>query len=120
MQYRFHGNAAHIPSARALVQRKARRLDEHFAETSEDLKMLDVSLHYHDKTDSYRARLIFRGPAQQLAADGHARSLGYAIRRAFDDLYDQVETHLADLRGEAEIRRAQMASRAARASQPTP
>ncbi|MDI3340738.1 MAG: HPF/RaiA family ribosome-associated protein [Sphaerobacter sp.] len=112
MQYRFHGNAAHIEAARALIERKAHRLDQHFADTAEDLKMLDVSLHHHEKTDSYRARLLFRAPGRQLAADGHADTLDYAIRRAFDDLYDQVDRYLAELRREPDIRRAQLASRA--------
>lgn len=107
MQYRFHGNAAHVETAQALVRRKARLLERRFANTADDLKMLDVALHYHDKTNSYRARLLFRGPTQQIAADGHADTLGYAIRRAFHDLYDQVDRYLADLQREPEIRRAQ-------------
>lgn len=107
MQYRFHGNVAHIEKARALVQRKARLLDRQFADVADDLKLLDVALHHHEKTDSYRARLLFRAPTQQIAADGHAKTLGYAIRRAFNDLYVQVDRYLAGLRGEPEIRRAQ-------------
>lgn len=114
MQYRFHGNAADVEAAQELVRRKAQLLDRRFADVDDDLKTLDVSLHYHDKTNSYRARLLFRGPTQQIAADGHGDTLGYAIRRAFHDLYDKVEQYLADLRYEPEIRRAQHEAQAER------
>ncbi len=97
--------------ARRLVEREAELLDRHFATAAEDLKLLDVALHYHDKTGSYRARLVFHGPGRQVAADGHAEELDMAIRRAFDDLYDAVDEYLAKLRREPDIRREQRSQR---------
>lgn len=120
MQYRFHGNVAHIEKAQELVKRKAQRLRRQFADVPEDLLLLDVSLHYHEKTDSYRARLLFRAPTQQITADGHWRTLGTAIRRAFGDLYVQVEGYLATARGEPLIRREQRIQQAKREAATTP
>jgi ribosome-associated translation inhibitor RaiA len=113
MTFRFHGNATDVEGAHEIVEREAERVDRHFADVDEDLKLLDVGLHYHEKTDSYQVKLVFHAPDRQLAADGHATKLGMAIRRAFDDLYDRVDEYLAKVRSEPEIRREQIAQREA-------
>lgn len=111
MQFRYHGNAIHVESSHDIVEREAQRIDRRFANVDEDLKRLDVDLQYHEKTDSYRAKLIFHAPDRQLAADGHATKLGMAIRAAFDDLDDKVDEYLARMRHEPQIHREQIARR---------
>ncbi len=112
MQFRFHGNASYVANAREIVEGEAERLDRRFATVDEDLKRLDVDLQFHEKTDSYRAKLVFHAPDRQLAADGHASRLDTAIRRAFDDLDDKVDEYLARVRHEPQIHREQIARRA--------
>ncbi len=112
MEFRFHGNAIHDENAEALVEREAQRIDRRFADVNDDLKRLDVDLHYHEKTNSYRTKLVFHAPDRQIAADGHASKLDTSIRRAFDDLEDKVDEYLARRRHEPQIHREQIARRA--------
>ncbi len=111
MQVRLHGDAINVANAYEIVEREAERLDRRFTTVDEVLKRLDVDLQFHEKTDSYRAKLVFHAPDRQLAADGHTLMLDTVIRRAFDDLDDKVDEYLARVRHEPQIHREQIARR---------
>lgn len=112
MQYRFH----HIYEASANrveehTRKKARLLEKRLSMYPEDLVRLDVRLHfrrkrYGDRSEHgrYEARLVLYFPGPNMAARGYGDRWATAINNAIEDLHDQLEAYLTDLRRESEIR----------------
>jgi hypothetical protein len=105
MNTRFHGEGTATTQVTRVVERAARRLETRLESFAEDLRYLDVTTEHHLRDDSFTARVVLSLPDDKIAATGHGPRGDVAVRDAFDDLFDRVESYLARLRGEPEIRR---------------
>jgi ribosome-associated translation inhibitor RaiA len=93
-----------------IVERKASRLDRRLEHVDPELKLLDVGLDHHLRTETIDAKLILNVLDRQLVAHGRAEKSEQALREAFDNLEDKLEEFLARLRREPEIREAERRS----------
>jgi hypothetical protein len=106
MNVRYHVDG-HLPAGvREVVEREVRFLDTRLATFADDLKSLDVTVHYQPRDDTYTSKLVLRLPSRTIVVDGSGPWRPAALRDAFDDLRDRLDEHLAKLRGEPAIRRA--------------
>jgi ribosome-associated translation inhibitor RaiA len=107
MRFRYHNGDQISDKVRETVEKESRHLDEGLAHVKEDLKLLDVTFEHQQRSDSYTAKLVLHVLDRSIAAKGTAGQMASAARRAFDDLYDQLDEFIAKLKGEPEIREAQ-------------
>jgi hypothetical protein len=104
MRYRFHGHETAREPLHEVVGKKSRLLDRRLNHIPNDLRMLDVKVEHHLRSDTYTTKLILYVFDQQLVAAHWAKTIPESARGAFDDLYDQLDEFLAKLRREPEIR----------------
>ena len=104
MRFRYH-NGDHISDkVRETVEKESKLLDERLAHVEEDLTLLDVTFEHHLRSDTYTAKLVLHVLDRSIAATGTWDKQTTAVRRAFDDLYDQLDEFIAKLKDEPEIR----------------
>jgi ribosome-associated translation inhibitor RaiA len=104
MRYRYHGHQAAREPLHEVVREKSRKLDRRLHHIPSDLRLLDVTVDHHKRSESYTTRLVLRVRDQNLVAANWAKTIPESARGAFDDLYDQLDEFLAKLRKEPEIR----------------
>jgi ribosome-associated translation inhibitor RaiA len=104
MRYRFHDHGNINEPLRRVVEQKSRLLDKHLQHVQDDLKLLDVTVDHHLRSDTYTTRLVLRVLDREIAAANQAKTIPQSARGAFDDLFDQLDEFLAKLRREPEIR----------------
>jgi ribosome-associated translation inhibitor RaiA len=104
MRYRFHDHGNITEPLHRVVERKSRLLDKHLQHVADDLKLLDVTVEHHLRSDTYTTKLVLRVLDRELVAANQAKTIPQSARGAFDDLLDQLDEFLAKLRREPEIR----------------
>lgn len=104
MRYRFHDHGLITNGVRESVDHEAALLDRRLEAFADDLKLLDVTLIHHQRSDTYTARLVLCLPDREMPADGDGPAPTVALRAAFEDLNDRLDEYLAKLRGEPAIR----------------
>lgn len=104
MRMRMHDHGLINDKVEKIVQHETELLDLRLKEIDPELKLLDVTLLHHLRTDTIDAKLVLHVLDREIAAHGHAERSGQALRQAFDNLEDQLDEFLARLRGEPEIR----------------
>ena len=104
MRYRYHDHGLITDAVHDSVEHESALLDRRLEDFAEDLKLLDVTLIHHQRSDTYTARLVLCLPDRELPADGDGPAPAVALRVAFDDLNDRLDEYLAKLRGEPAIR----------------
>jgi hypothetical protein len=105
MNIRYHDIGQTGNGVRRIVRHHAALIDKRLADVEDDLKQLDVKLHYYQRRDAYTAHLVLRICDHELAATGSGIQRATAVLGAFRDLADELEEYLAKLRGEPAIRR---------------
>lgn len=105
MRIRYRNTEATSDPIRKVVEREASKLDSRLAHVEDDLRMLSVSMEHHMRDDSRTASLRLSLPGQELVAAGRGPRDDTALRDAFADLQDRLDTYLAKLRGEPAKRR---------------
>lgn len=111
MQFRFHDHDQITAQVRWLARKKGHLLDRRLTRVQEDLKALDVRVEQRAHDNAYVAKLVLSIPDRTLAASGVGAAATAALRQAFDDLNDQLDTALAKVRGIGLRRRRQLAWR---------
>ena len=103
MQIRYHDLA--VTGVQDVVEHEVETVERRLEDVADDLKLLDVTVEHYERSDTYTARLVLQIPNRTIAArrDG-GKTASEAVRKAFDDLRDQLDEHLAKLRGEKQIR----------------
>ncbi|HEX7101196.1 MAG TPA: hypothetical protein VF201_01005 [Nitrolancea sp.] len=104
MRFRYHVGGNISDEVRDTVEKKSKLLDERLAHVAEDLKLLDVTFENHQRSHTYTAKLVLNVLDRSIAATGTWDKQSTALRRAFDDLYDQLDEFIAKLKDVPEIR----------------
>jgi ribosome-associated translation inhibitor RaiA len=104
MLYRYHDHGNIRRPLIEVVEDKSRLLERMLETIEDDLKSLDITAEHHMRSDSYTTKLRLTVLNRRLVASNHAKELPESARGAFDDLFDQLETFLAKLRKEPDIR----------------
>lgn len=104
MRIRYHAQGLITDSVRRVVDHEVVRVDQRLEDVAEDLKLLDVSIEHHQRSDTYTAKLVLCLPDREMPATGDGDSPPMAIRAAFDDMEDRLDEYLAKLRDEPAIR----------------
>lgn len=105
MRVRYRNQDNLSDAARQFVERETDKLSTRLPHVGDDLKLLNVSVEQHLRDGSHTANLRLSMPGRELAAAGHGARDDTALRDAFADLGDQLNRHLAKLRGEPAKRR---------------
>jgi ribosome-associated translation inhibitor RaiA len=104
MKYREHSRTHIANSVRETIDHEATLLDKRLAHVQDDLKLLDITFEYHERNETYTAKLVLHVLGETMVATAIAVRQSTAVRKAFDDLNDQLDAFLAKLKHLPEIR----------------
>jgi ribosome-associated translation inhibitor RaiA len=104
MRYRYHDHGNINDPLREVVEHRSRMLDKRLQHIEDELKLLDIHVEHHLRSDTYTVALNLHVLDRQIPVTNQAKTIPEAARGAFDDLLDKLDAFLAKLRGEPEIR----------------
>jgi ribosome-associated translation inhibitor RaiA len=105
MRVRYHDHGQITEDVRQTVERLTALLDTRLSTVDENLTRLDVTVERHLRDGSFTAELILELPGGPIIAKGDGDARETAIRRAYDDIVDELETRTARQHGQSRIRR---------------